>query len=57
MGQPISMKLDSEVGLGEIFQKPKWLCRLPFRTKVSGNHLRPPNREITCSYRGTFGIA
>ena len=30
MGQPISMKLATEVGLGEIFQKAKSFCFLPY---------------------------
>ena len=36
VGEPISIKLATEVGLGEIFQKPKWFCLLPFSSRVSG---------------------
>ena len=36
MGRPILMKLASEVGLIEIFQKPSWFCSLTFSSKVTG---------------------
>ena len=39
MGQPISIKLATEVGLGEIFQRPEWFCCLPFSSRVSGEVL------------------
>ena len=58
MGEPISIKLATEVDLGETFQKPKWFCFLPFSSRVSGGyHLTPPNHVKTCSYRSKFGIA
>ena len=49
MGRPILMKLTTEVGLIEIFQKPSWFCSLTFCSKVTGgSHLRPPEHEKFC---------
>ena len=46
MGQPILMKHPPEVGLIEIFQKPKMFCSLTFSSKVTGgSHLGPPEHE------------
>ena len=39
VGQPISMKLATQVGFGEIFQKPKWFCFLPFSSIQFYSHL------------------
>ena len=45
MGRPILMKLPSEVGLIEIFQKPSWFYSLTFSSKVTGG---PPDHEKSC---------
>ena len=57
------MKLATDVSLGEIFQKQKWFVFCLSVSEVSGGggggrgyHLRPPNHDKTCSYRGEFGI-
>lgn len=43
MGWPILMKLATEVGLIETFQKPSWFCCLTILVEKSrgGPHLRP----------------
>ena len=48
MGPPILMKLASEVGLIEIFQKPSWFCSLTFQKLQDGSHIGPPEHEKSC---------
>ena len=54
------MKLAAVVGLGKIFEKPKWFCFLTFSSKVSGGkmyHWRPTDHGKSCFTRGKSGIA
>ena len=49
MSRPILMKLAPEVGLIEIFQKPRWFCSLTFSSKVTGGfHLESLDHEESC---------
>ena len=52
------MKLAPEVGLGKIFQMPKWFCFLTFSSKDSGGyHFEPSDYGKSCFKRAKFRIA
>ena len=52
------MKLAPEVGLGKIFQMPKWLCFLTLSSKDSGGyHFKPSDHGKSCSKGAKFRIA
>ena len=54
-GQPIWLKLGTEVGCNEIFQKPKWLTSLTFSFGVSGGGLIfCPMSTKNPAFQGTF---